>query len=283
MASLKRYNPKSHSPAIYIPTWLIQISTKLLSNNAKILYGRLSQWANSSGTVYRSLPQLSKEIGTPATTLERHLKELKDCGLIGTYHPQAGGINHYEFYDHSWMHEPINDELIYKSDPPAEVRVPPRRSAGTPPAEVRDINKKEIKEININIIREDDFSNSKQLKPIEYQDTLYPHQIGVTEFQSSAYFEEFWSLYPKKTNKRRAHALWVNGNLDHIKDLIIYKLIQQIAKDSQWKDGYSPNPCNYLSDERWHDEIVKKPKKSSSKALDHDSTEWAKDLSKRLF
>ncbi len=144
--SQKFYNPKSRSPAVYIECWLIQVPTSLLSNNAKMFYGRLSQWCNSTGDVYRSLPQLAEELGTPARTLERHLKELRDVGLIETYQPQAGGVNHYKFLYHPWMDEPINDNLVYKSDPPSNMRVPPRNSDGTPPSDLRYINKKEIKE-----------------------------------------------------------------------------------------------------------------------------------------
>jgi hypothetical protein len=151
---LKLYNPKSHTPAVYIPCWLIQVPTSLLSNNAKIFYGRLAQWSSATGIIYRSLNQLSKELGTPARTLERPLKELKECGLIGTYHSQAGGVNYYAFYDHPWMHEPIVDELVYKqdpipdeNDPPTNLSVPPRKCAGTPPADLRYINKKEIKDL----------------------------------------------------------------------------------------------------------------------------------------
>jgi hypothetical protein len=148
----KLYNPRSDYPSVYIPCWLIQVSTKLLSNNAKMLYGRLSQWSNETGQVFRSCPQLAEELGAGISSIERHLKELKDVGLIGTYHPQAGGLNHYEFYDHEWMHVPINKNLSYKTPsaqpcgtPPSKVTAPPVKSDGTPPSKVTDINIKEIK------------------------------------------------------------------------------------------------------------------------------------------
>ena len=146
--NVKKFNPKVYSPSVYIPCWLIQVPTKLLSNNAKILYGRLAQWANSSGVVYRSCPQLSQELGAPIRSIERHLKELKNVGLIGTFHPQAGGVNHYEFYEHEWMKVELVEELIYKSDPPSELSVPPVINVGTPPSKVADINIKEIKRNN---------------------------------------------------------------------------------------------------------------------------------------
>jgi len=140
------HNPKSHAPAVYIPCWLIQVPSSQLSHGAKILYGRLAQWSNSGGIVFRSCLQLSEELGMGISSVERRIKELKDVGLIGTYHPKAGGLNHYEFYNHPWMNESIKKELCYEPfDPPSEVTVPPVRSDGTPPSKVTDINIKEIK------------------------------------------------------------------------------------------------------------------------------------------
>lgn len=135
----KLHNPKSHAPAVYIPCWLIQVPTNLLSTNAKILYGRLAQWSNEKGIVYRSINQLSEELGTPQGTLEKHLRELKEAGLIGTYHPKAGGINYYEFYDHEWMYAEINKNLVYADEPTS-------KNGGTPPPNLEHINKKEVKE-----------------------------------------------------------------------------------------------------------------------------------------
>lgn len=150
----KLYNPKSHSPAIYIACWLSQVPVKLLSHGAKLVYGRLSQWCNSNGVAFRSTKQLGQELGMCISSVEKYLKELRDVDLIGTYHPQAGGLNHFEFYDHPWMHELINKHLTYKStdddegpddhtDPPYNHTVPPVRSYGTPPYNHTDINIKE--------------------------------------------------------------------------------------------------------------------------------------------
>ena len=161
MSINRLHNPKSHAPAVYIPCWLIQVPTSLLSNNAKILYGRLAQWSNVKGIVFRTIKQLSEEIGASPATLPRHLSDLKAAGLVGTYHPIEGGTNYYEFYHHEWMDAPINENLSYKSEqhsdrlktlqndgeehPHADMHVPPCSSARTPHADVHALNKKEIK------------------------------------------------------------------------------------------------------------------------------------------
>lgn len=145
----KLHNPKSHSPSIYIPCWLSQVSIKKITPGAKLLYGRLTQWSTEHGQVFRSAPQLSEELGTSIRQIERQIKELKDLKLLGTFHPQAGGLNHFEFYEHPWMTDPINKNLVYKEIiiyPPTDMAVPPDRYGGTLPTDMADINKKEIKE-----------------------------------------------------------------------------------------------------------------------------------------
>lgn len=152
----KLHNPKSYAPAVYIPCWLIQIPHNELSYGAKLLYGRLAQWSNTSGKVFRSCPQLSKEMGMGERTIERFISELKNCKLIGTFQPQAGGLNHFEFYDHEWMYQELTSELGYEDNypppqsygtPPPHLAVPPASPGGTPPPHLAGIN---IKEIEIN-------------------------------------------------------------------------------------------------------------------------------------
>lgn len=181
----KLHNPKSHAPAVYIPCWLIQVASTLLSYAAKIVYGRLSQWSTTKCTVHRSLDQLSQEIGMNRRSLERILKELRDVGLIGTYQAEAGGVNHYQFYYHPWMHEPINEHLVYHESylqaAPAKV-VPPRESAGTPPATLRvptrESAEPKIREIKVN--KNKSFCANAQKKPKSdwKEENAKPHEFA---------------------------------------------------------------------------------------------------------
>jgi hypothetical protein len=71
-------------------------------------------------------------------------------------------------------------------------------------------------------------------------------------------FETFWSLYPKKIAKKKAHDIWKRKKLDSQIDAIVNKLKEQIALDNQWQDvQFIPNPTTYLNGERWDDEIQK--------------------------
>lgn len=173
---LKKHNPKSHAPAVYIPCWLIQVPNKLLSFAAKCLYGRLSQWSSESGDVFRSYNQLAQEIGSSRRSVNDYLRELRVCGLIGTMQPQAGGLNHFVFYEHPWMNEPINQFLCYKPepDPEQDSALPRAGFCSTPEQNPARINKKEIRENkkDNNIYSVSGIPEEKTKR--EYQETLFP-------------------------------------------------------------------------------------------------------------
>lgn len=244
--TLKKHNPKSSMPAVYIPCWLIQIPHNLLSYGAKLVYGRLAQWCSSSGIVYRSSPQLSKELGMGERTVERFINELKAVSLIGTYHPQAGGINHFEFYDHPWMYENLSTELCYESlDPPPHLAVPPASPGGTLPPHLAGINNKEIEEIK-----------NPPLSP-KGGDAISPDKLLTSASGALvSVFESFWEIYPSKRAKKKCQEIWKRRKLDAIADCIIERLNLQIKNDEQWKNGYMPNPSTYLNQDRWEDEVT---------------------------
>ena len=195
----KIHNPKSNAPAVYIPCWLLQVPVQLLSSNAKILYGRLCQWSSEDGIVFRSAPQLAEEIGTNARQVERHLKELRDAELIGTFQPQAGGLNHFEFYDHEWMYLPINKHLAYKIPPPvtpvhppSNMSVPPVKNVGTPPSDLSVINKKEIR-INTTTTSAQILNTNFDLEPVVVS-LLSPKPKTPTPTQKAGDFIEMQLL-----------------------------------------------------------------------------------------
>ena len=125
------HNPQAHISAIYFPNWLSQVPISKLSMNAKVIYGRLCQWANTSGRTDRSTLQLCEELGMTKSPVDRALKELRTVGLIGTYQVEKGGVNHFEFYEHEWMTEQISRNLTYSDPTPKQVL--PHTSKGVTP------------------------------------------------------------------------------------------------------------------------------------------------------
>lgn len=279
----KMYNPKSVAPAVYIPCWLIQVPHSQLSFGAKLLYGRLSQWANETGDVYRSTPALAKELGMATRTVEKFIKELKSVELIETFQIEKGGINHFKFYQHEWMFLQIAKELTYtniEQHPPHNHAVPPAQPCGTPPHNHADININKIK-TNNNLSLIDENKSVKTLKPVVYADTIYDQKEPHDEEQSNATFDHFWELYPVKKGEKRARCAWYSQKCYLIYNEIIEKLKQQITSDAQFIDGYAVNPDKYIHEERWKDEIlVRKPKKFE--AVNHFS-DWDLNLDKDIL
>ena len=302
--SKKIHNPKSTAPAVYIQSWLIQVPHSDLSFGAKLLYGRLAQWSNTTGDVYRSSRQLSKELGIGERTVERFIQELKEVELIGTFQPRAGGLNHFKFYDHPWMHKDLAKELSYEIDPPPHLAVPPASPGGTPPPHLAGINIKEIKQTKDNIyISENDSKTSEpqKIKENPYVDSTYDTAYKTSERTDHFHepdpnepFERFWDAYPSKQNKPMCKQLWLQADLDGKIEDILIKLKEQVAKDSRWLDGIPPNPATYIKQEAWNNDIRLAPnnnrggKSSANKpqyttngkpsTFDNTSTDWIKDL-----
>lgn len=254
--SVKLYNPKSHAPAAYIPCWLIQVSSEQLSFGAKLLYGRLAQWSNERGIVYRSAKQLCEEIGTNLRQVQRYIKELNDVCLISIYHPQAGGVNHYQFLDHPWMHDDINQNLVYKSDqdPPTNMSVPYDKSGGTLTTNPADINIKEIKR------------KTKPLKPI----VDFGKAPKSTEYKDDELFMRFYNAYPNKQKPREAYRefLKVSAKVDKqdFVDMLIEDLAKRKANNWLTRDTHMiPHPRKYLHGHEWEGEIIRKEDKNNIK------------------
>lgn len=71
-------------------------------------------------------------------------------------------------------------------------------------------------------------------------------------------FADFWNLYPKKVEKKKAEAKW-NRLTKTTQDKVLADLPLR-TKTEQWQknDGqFVPNPTTYLNGERWNDVIAK--------------------------
>jgi hypothetical protein len=256
----KTYNPKAHAPSVYIPCWLIQVPVSLLSYQAKLLYGRLAQWANEAGKVFRSVPQLSEELGCSKSTVDRTIKELKDVGLIGTFHPKAGGINHFEFYDHAWMYDPIKEQLSYKEskpDPTSDVTLPHVRCDVTPTSDVTCINIKEIKQIISKDIctykkkeKKDSFSLNDMLEdnPFDIEKSLIEDWIKVRSRKRAAITSTAW----KQLNK---HLEVIQNTKSFTAIDAFTKMVSKgwLSVDPEWFDAkiQTDNSKAHYNDESW--------------------------------
>ena len=87
-------------------------------------------------------------------------------------------------------------------------------------------------------------------------DTYTLKDIGQNAPRLTARFEDFWKAYPKKRKKKTAKEIWRRKKLDRLADQLIADVGKRQAQDTQWKEGYIPDPTTYLNQERWEDELA---------------------------
>ena len=73
-----------------------------------------------------------------------------------------------------------------------------------------------------------------------------------TDTNNTASFDAFWSLYPKKVDKKKAQIAWKKLSMSKQKlaTVDIETRYQGVNKQ------YIPNPTNYIYGERWNDEAI---------------------------
>ncbi len=70
-------------------------------------------------------------------------------------------------------------------------------------------------------------------------------------------FDDFWNLYPRKTNKGAARKAWAKLKPnEYVCDLIAMNISERLAA-GEWQDKkFIPHPSTYLNGERWEDEVI---------------------------
>ncbi len=66
-------------------------------------------------------------------------------------------------------------------------------------------------------------------------------------------FEDFWSVYPKKNDKKKCEEKWARITNDNRKKAIADVPLRKLGR--KWIEGFTENPLTYLNGERWNDEI----------------------------
>lgn len=76
---------------------------------------------------------------------------------------------------------------------------------------------------------------------------------------TAARFDEWWGVYPKKVEKKKAKAIWKRRKLDAIADTLIADVEKRQRLSDKWKRGFIKNPTAYLNGDLWEDEIDAEP------------------------
>lgn len=96
--------------------------------------------------------------------------------------------------------------------------------------------------------------------------TLSKKDQKLSAHPSSARFGEWWAVYPKKIGKKPAEQKWRSRGLDSIADTLIADVSKRILNDDGWIRGYIPDPCTYLNQDRWGDDLRTAPTPSVATA-----------------
>lgn len=76
---------------------------------------------------------------------------------------------------------------------------------------------------------------------------------------SASRFGEWWAVYPKKVGKKPAEQKWRTRRLDSQADKLIADVLNRLENDDGWIRGYVPDPCTYLNQDRWGDDLRTAP------------------------
>lgn len=95
----------------------------------------------------------------------------------------------------------------------------------------------------------------------EYESDTPPTPPGGRRAASSPsyhpdWFERFWKLYPRKTNRVQAVKAWDKLKPDLALCKVMDSAIRAQMRTEQWQDPqHIPHPSTWLNGERWNDEI----------------------------
>jgi hypothetical protein len=100
----EKYNPHKLFVGVFIPNTLLRYHK--LSHGAKIVWGRLAQYAGENGEAYPKISSLADETGMSDRQVKTYLKELREHKLIKS--DRTGSSNKYHFLWHEIFEEALS-------------------------------------------------------------------------------------------------------------------------------------------------------------------------------
>ena len=105
--------------------------------------------------------------------------------------------------------------------------------------------------------------------------------VNNTLVQNDVLFDEWWALYPRKQDKKKALVAWTKQGCEKNAESLIDTLRNQIANDAQYSGDqqYIPLPSSYLNKEKFNDEIVirsrTESRETSAQSSERQLAAWA--------
>lgn len=179
----------------------------------------------SRGSFITSYDSLAEECGVHTSTVRRWLKKFENVGQIEikttNKYTQITIVN-YDKYQN--IETGVNNQENNQEN--------------------NQVNNQENKQVNNNItIKQENKNNNTN--------TLVENSTAVSR---SAWFDEWWSAYPKKVGRKPSEEKFkVKCRNEETFRLMMTALGKQKQSDG-WRRGYIPNPTTWLNQERWNDD-----------------------------
>lgn len=205
--------------------WAVKQETA--NSGQKLVLLMLANHSNGhTGQCNPSQTLLANECCMGLSTLRRHIGELEAIGLLSVVHVFTENFKRPNQYiltlNGSSQNLTIDHPNRREGGSGSEGGVPPNRMI------------------------------NQEVKPLIEPNTVISNKNST--------FEQFWTAYPRKTNKGFARTVFsrIKPNPDMLKKMIV--AIEQQKSSDQWKDPkYIPHPSTWLNGERWEDEATGKP------------------------
>lgn len=193
-----------------------------LSDSEKLLYGEITALSQINGTCWASNEYFARLYDVSISTISRRISNLKKYGYIDV-------------------------KMIYKDNS-------------------KEIDKRIIKIDNtytqncIGGIRKSDNTPIRKFDKdsiTSKSNTTSINTNPIVPLEKEQQFNEFWEVYPRKTNKKKAMTAYNKISKD-THNFIINDLQKRINTDEWKKENgkYIPYATTYINGERWNDEIV---------------------------
>ena len=114
---------------------------------------------------------------------------------------------------------------------------------------------------------------------IHVNNTIVQNDALIVE--NDVLFDEWWALYPRKQDKKKAIAAWTKQGCEKNAESLIDTLRNQIANDAQYSGDqqFIPLPSSYINKEKFNDEIVirsrTESRETAAEAAERELAEWA--------
>jgi DNA-binding transcriptional regulator GbsR (MarR family) len=188
------------------------------SSNAKLVYGRLCQYAGKDGVAYPKLETMRKDVGLCMSSTRRALKELKDLELIKVEQLGLGRANRYYFLEHP----------VFNMD----IQVCPN------------VDSQEVSDVDSPYIRKESVEKSQSIQTVQRDKVL------------ESEFEKFYDAYPRKVGRATALKRWLSKvkTLEQAEE--VHKALhKQYDELSSRETRFIPHASTWLNQERWEDEV----------------------------